>query len=88
MPQGTSENSPNDKQVQGKSGKLWGPFPDGYVTVGMSRIKTPMFTTIEEERLHRKQRLAAMLRLFAKHGYDEGISWGLIVRGNTFKISG
>jgi len=81
MPQGTSENSTNGKQVQGKSDKLWGPFPDGYVTVGMSRIKTPMFANVEEERLHRKQRLAAMLRLFAKYGYDEGIFQGLIVRG-------
>jgi len=75
MPPSTSGNSAIDKQVQEKSNKLWGPFPDGYVTVGMCRVKTPMFATVEEERLHRKQRLAAMSRLFAKYGYDEGILW-------------
>ena len=28
--------------------------------------------TVDEERLHRKQRLAAAFRLWAKLGYDEG----------------
>jgi len=32
----------------------------------------PDFSTIEEERLHRKQRLAAAFRLFARYGFDEG----------------
>jgi ribulose-5-phosphate 4-epimerase/fuculose-1-phosphate aldolase len=34
----------------------------------------PVFSTHAEERLHRKQRLAATFRLFAKFGYDEGVA--------------
>ncbi|MFN8001669.1 MAG: hypothetical protein U0X75_11695 [Acidobacteriota bacterium] len=34
----------------------------------------PTFATVEEERLHRKQRLAAAFRLFAKFGFDEGVA--------------
>src|SRR4030095_17240705 len=30
----------------------------------------PTFNSVEEERLHRKQRLAAAFRLFAKFGFD------------------
>jgi len=33
----------------------------------------PTFSTPEEERLHRKQRLAAAFRLFSRFGFDEGI---------------
>ena len=32
----------------------------------------PTFETVEDERLYRKQRLAAGFRLFAKFGYHEG----------------
>ncbi len=32
----------------------------------------PVFASPEEERLHRKQRLAAAFRLWARFGYDEG----------------
>jgi ribulose-5-phosphate 4-epimerase/fuculose-1-phosphate aldolase len=34
----------------------------------------PTFATPAEERLHRKQRLAATFRLFARFGYDEGVA--------------
>lgn len=34
----------------------------------------PTFASIEEERLHRKQRLAAALRLFSRFGFDEGVA--------------
>lgn len=37
-------------------------------------------TTVEEERLHRKQRLAAAFRIFALHGLDEGLAGHLTVR--------
>lgn len=38
------------------------------------------FTSVEDERLHVKQRLAAALRLFAKFGYDEGVAGHITVR--------
>src|ERR1700682_3746916 len=34
----------------------------------------PKFDTVEDERLHRKQRLAAGFRLFGKFGFDEGVA--------------
>nr|WP_290228223.1 class II aldolase/adducin family protein [Trichocoleus desertorum] len=40
----------------------------------------PTFTSLAEERLHRKQRLAAALRLFAQYGFDEGIAGHITVR--------
>jgi ribulose-5-phosphate 4-epimerase/fuculose-1-phosphate aldolase len=36
--------------------------------------------TIEEERLHRKQRLAASFRLFSRFGFDEGIAGHITAR--------
>ncbi len=36
--------------------------------------------TAAEERLHRKKRLAAAFRLFAKYGYDEGIAGHITAR--------
>lgn len=36
--------------------------------------------TIEEERLHRKQRLAAAFRLFGKFGFDEGVAGHITAR--------
>jgi len=40
----------------------------------------PTFATIEEERLHRKQRLAAGFRLFSKFGFDEGVAGHITAR--------
>ena len=40
----------------------------------------PQFSSIEEERLHRKQRLAASFRLFARFGYDEGVAGHITAR--------
>jgi ribulose-5-phosphate 4-epimerase/fuculose-1-phosphate aldolase len=40
----------------------------------------PSFASVEEERLHRKQRLAAAFRLFGKFGFDEGIAGHITVR--------
>ena len=42
--------------------------------------KPPVFATIEEERRHRKQRLAGAFRLFARFGYDEGVAGHITVR--------
>ncbi|MEG3846299.1 class II aldolase/adducin family protein [Microcoleus sp. herbarium19] len=43
-------------------------------------IQPPTFNSIEAERLHRKQRLAAALRLFGKFGFSEGIAGHITVR--------
>ncbi len=40
----------------------------------------PEFDSVEEERLHRKQRLAASFRLFGKFGFDEGVAGHITVR--------
>ena len=40
----------------------------------------PTFDSVEEERLHRKQRLAAAFRLFSKCGFDEGIAGHITAR--------
>jgi ribulose-5-phosphate 4-epimerase/fuculose-1-phosphate aldolase len=38
------------------------------------------FATVEEERLHRKQRLAAAFRLFSKAGFEEGVAGHITAR--------
>ncbi len=40
----------------------------------------PEFTSVEDERLHRKQRLAATFRLFGKFGFSEGIAGHVTAR--------
>jgi ribulose-5-phosphate 4-epimerase/fuculose-1-phosphate aldolase len=40
----------------------------------------PEFDTVEDERLHRKQRLAAAFRLFGAFGFDEGIAGHITAR--------
>lgn len=40
----------------------------------------PTFGSVAEERLHRKQRLAAGFRLFARFGYDEGVAGHITAR--------
>jgi ribulose-5-phosphate 4-epimerase/fuculose-1-phosphate aldolase len=40
----------------------------------------PKFATVEEERLHRKQRLAAAFRLFGRFGFDEGVAGHITAR--------
>lgn len=42
--------------------------------------RPPVFATLEEERLHRKQRLAAGFRLFSKCGFDEGVAGHITAR--------
>ncbi|MFY7805459.1 MAG: class II aldolase/adducin family protein [Limnoraphis robusta] len=44
----------------------------------------PKFESIEEERLHYKQRLAAAFRLFARYGFDEGVAGHITVRDPEF----
>jgi ribulose-5-phosphate 4-epimerase/fuculose-1-phosphate aldolase len=40
----------------------------------------PTFANVEEERLHRKQRLAAGFRMFSKCGFDEGVAGHITAR--------
>ncbi|MEB1807475.1 MAG: class II aldolase/adducin family protein [Bacillaceae bacterium] len=40
----------------------------------------PKFKTVEEERNHLKERLAAAFRLFSKFGFDEGVAGHITVR--------
>jgi ribulose-5-phosphate 4-epimerase/fuculose-1-phosphate aldolase len=45
------------------------------------RFRTPpVFATAEEERLHRKQRLAGALRLFGRFGFSEGVAGHITAR--------
>src|SRR5437764_10893370 len=45
------------------------------------RIPTPpAFTTLDQERRHRKERLAAAFRLFSKFGFDEGVAGHITAR--------
>ena len=44
----------------------------------------PKFDSVEEERLHRKQRLAAGFRLFSKFGFDEGVAGHITARDPEF----
>jgi len=43
-------------------------------------VTTTTFKSIEEERLHRKNRLAGAFRLFSKFGFDEGLAGHITVR--------
>lgn len=40
----------------------------------------PLFSDVEEERLHLKQKLAASFRLFSKFGFDEGVAGHITAR--------
>ncbi|WRH68505.1 MAG: class II aldolase/adducin family protein [Planktothrix sp. GU0601_MAG3] len=44
----------------------------------------PSFERVEDERLHRQQRLAAAFRLFAHYGFDEGVAGHITARDPEF----
>lgn len=46
----------------------------------LTYLKPKTFKTIEEERKHRKERLAGAFRLFAKFGFTEGVAGHITVR--------
>src|SRR5436305_13377085 len=46
----------------------------------MNRLLPPTFDSVEEERLHRKQRLAAAFRLFSRFSFDEGVAGHITAR--------
>ena len=43
-------------------------------------VKPPAFATLEEERRHRKERLAGAFRLFSRFGFDEGVAGHITAR--------
>src|SRR5438105_4897325 len=45
-----------------------------------NRLPEPEQLSVEEERLHRKQRLAASYRLFSRFGFDEGVAGHITAR--------
>lgn len=51
---------------------------------GLSYRMPPTFDTVADERLHRKQRLAAAFRLFSKAGFDEGVAGHITARDPEF----
>ena len=50
------------------------------VPTRFSRPKPPVLETIEEERLYRKQHLAAGFRLFVRYGFNEGVAGHITAR--------
>jgi ribulose-5-phosphate 4-epimerase/fuculose-1-phosphate aldolase len=49
--------------------------------------RPPVFSNVEEERLHRKQRLAASFRLFSRFGFDEGVVGHITARDPEYTDS-
>jgi ribulose-5-phosphate 4-epimerase/fuculose-1-phosphate aldolase len=43
-------------------------------------VTRPDFASVDDERLHRKQRLAAAFRLFSRFGFDEGVAGHITAR--------
>lgn len=52
--------------------------------IGDALPQPPVFETAAQERLHRKQRLAAAFRLFSKFGFDEGVAGHITARDPEF----
>ncbi len=53
----------------------------GHLYTGKLKIAMPpKFASLEEERLHRKQRLAGALRLFGQFGFSEGVAGHITAR--------
>ena len=50
------------------------------MTVLTGLLTPPAFATIEEERQHRKQRLAGALRIFGRFGFSEGVAGHITAR--------
>jgi ribulose-5-phosphate 4-epimerase/fuculose-1-phosphate aldolase len=55
------------------------PLPASSTQSG-NRPQPPTFASFEDERLSRKQRLAAAFRLFGKFGFDEGVAGHITAR--------
>ncbi|HEY9690753.1 MAG TPA: class II aldolase/adducin family protein [Oculatellaceae cyanobacterium] len=60
-------------------------FPKNMHRYQLDSPKPPIFEQIEADRLHRKQRLTAALRLFARFGLDDGIASTITARDPQLK---
>lgn len=68
-----TQNESHDNQVMGALGKT--------KSGKKLKIRTyPKFDSLEDERLYRKQHLAAAFRVFAERGFDEGVAGHISVR--------
>jgi ribulose-5-phosphate 4-epimerase/fuculose-1-phosphate aldolase len=70
-----------------------GRLPEAMEMGGRAALpQPPTFASVQEERLHRKQRLAAAFRLFSKFGFDEGVAGHITARDpefpDTFWVNG
>ena len=77
---GNGVDNSNDKQQKHESPpqvQVMGKAKDGRQ---LNIRKYPKFETLEEERLYRKQHLAAAFRVFADRGFDEGVAGHISVR--------
>lgn len=54
-------------------------------TVRTGQLKPPIFSSIEEERQHLKEKLAGAFRLFSKFGFDEGVAGHITARDPELK---
>jgi ribulose-5-phosphate 4-epimerase/fuculose-1-phosphate aldolase len=64
-----------DTQKTSSEGSLYDVHQDGLIFP-----KRPTFETLEDERLHRKKRLVAACRAFARYGFGFGFGGHLTVR--------
>lgn len=53
-------------------------------SIGAGLPTMPVFATVEEERQHRKERLAGAFRLFSRFGFDEGVAGHITARDPEF----
>ena len=61
-----------------------GEKPTAVDAASLSYRFPPTFETAEDERRHRKERLAATFRLFARMGFDEGVAGHVTARDPEF----
>ncbi|MFM7426184.1 MAG: class II aldolase/adducin family protein [Elainella sp.] len=55
-------------------------IPSPFESTQFELPQPPAFVRLEDERLHRQQRLAAALRLFARFGFSEGVAGHITAR--------
>ncbi|MEM5428463.1 class II aldolase/adducin family protein [Cupriavidus oxalaticus] len=78
-------NAPQAPQVQqDTSDDIGAGLPEEVKARYRNLPRPPQFATVGEERLHRKQRLAAAFRLFSKFGFDEGVAGHITARDPEF----
>ncbi|SOZ16193.1 putative L-fuculose-phosphate aldolase [Cupriavidus taiwanensis] len=78
-------NAPQVPQVQqAASDDIGAGLPEEVKARYRNLPRPPQFATVADERLHRKQRLAAAFRLFSKFGFDEGVAGHITARDPEF----